>query len=509
MAQQNDISAQWGKLSPQERSAVLSQMTPQEESNLAESLGWNARHDYVSAAPAKWSPAWMKEHAYAWRNWAINQLPQVGGMIGGIIGAGAGAESGPGAVATAMLGAGAGGALGEDARQAINRYLYPNDRPMGPIESAVRMIAQGGLQSANELGGQVPGRIVGHAANAIGSRVLTGDVLERYPVLKKFFALGEPKAKQHLTAAAAQKGTYAASASLKALGNTIGDIESEMSQLPRNEQTVDGFLKAVNSRKDAMNVESGAAMLPIAGEKIVPTGVADEIRNLSARYDRDVPGDKPIIAHIRKAAAEWEHPISYRALDQKRSNLASDLSKFNAQESVARYNARMGDVDLAIDNAIEKGLREAVYPAMDRAAGKPAGYFENLKQRQSSLITLQSILNKRIEWLKGSQAISEAQPLFSGENISIYARPESLPRTYIHGIQRAIAPQREYAEASKHVARAFKPSVSSLPYQLLFSNLIRGAEISKGPKTQKLRKLRDRSRFSHVDVGANGHRIEK
>lgn len=435
----------------------------------------------VRAIP-RWSdPGGVAYHLRDIRNRLINQLPAAGGFAGGLIGAGAGAESGPGAVATAALGAGAGGVLGEDARQVIMEKLYPNAPKMGALEAGARLAGQGALQAGNEVAGQVGGRLAGRVVRPVADRF---PILQRYPILRQLFAVGDktsPNAAQHLTAAAANK--QRSGEALEAIGNTLGDIEQEMQKLPTNERNVDGFLKAVNSRKDTMNAEAGAAMLPIAGKKTVPTGIANNIQNLIRSHMDNTAVGRSQRAYLMKRAAEFNKPWSYRALDELRTDLASQLDKHNSREAVSKYTAEKGDLDLAIDNAILDGLRDTVYPEMDRAAGKPVGYFADLKKRQSSLIRLQKILNQRVKDLKGAQAVSEVTPRLSSENISLSAHAGSLPRAGVYGIKQMLAPKRELKEASKHVAKAF-PTVNSLPYQVLFSAGVRASEV-KGPAPRR------------------------
>lgn len=446
----------------------------------------------VSASPSAFSPAGIKSTLMTARDTVINNLPSIGGFAGGMVGLGAGAETGPGAVATSAAGAAAGGGLGEDAKQSLTEHFHPEDRPMGPLESGLRILAASGEQGLQEVGGQVAGRVAGKIVRPLAEKAGPA-LIAKYPILKDLFAVGEgssPRAAQHLTAAASNKQT--AGVTLQAVGKTLDDLEGEITKLPPKERTVEGFLKSVNSRKDAMNAESGAAMLPIAGKQTVPQGPAQNIQGLIRSYMSNTPAGRAQRQYLMKRAAEFQKPWTYRQLDELRTDLSSSLAKHNAKLPVAKYAAEKGDLDVAIDNAVLDGLRDTVYPEMDRAAGKPAGYFEDLKGRQSSLITLQEVLDKRIRDLKGSQAISEVAPRFGSENVSVYAHPGSMPRAVIHGIRQAVAPTRELEAASKHVAKAF-PAVDSLPYQILFSGETRAANL-KGPKQQELEKTADDAR---------------
>src|SRR6516225_6138019 len=113
----------------------------------------------VGAAPDPWSWAGIKSRAMTLRDQTINQLPTVGGIVGGLVGAGGGIETGPGAVLTGTAGAAAGGGLGEDLRQSLNEYFHPEDRKMTPGEAASNIAGQTAAQGASEFVGRGVGNI--------------------------------------------------------------------------------------------------------------------------------------------------------------------------------------------------------------------------------------------------------------------------------------------------------------------------------------------------------------
>lgn len=460
-------------LSPEKQNKLLAQVKQRRSKSKP-----FAPRDHFSAAPSLFSVPGIKSKLYQARDWAIDQLPAAGGIAGGLIGGAAGLESGPGAIATAGLGAAAGGALGEDARQVINEHLHPDEK-MSALKSGARILGQGALQGANEVTGRIGGRLASKALAPVAESMST-----RYPILAKMLGFGEktsPKAVERLTAAAAtpnQSGQV-----LVDVGNTIGDIEREMRNLPSSERTVAGFQKAVNTRKDAMNLEAGVAMQPIRNVQTIPFGISQNIKDLVRDYMTNTQAGKSERTYLMKRAAEFEKPWTYGQLDQLRTDLASQTAKHASKTSVAKYTAEKGDIDLAIDNAILDGLRDTVYPAMDRASGKPAGYWADLKGRQSSLIRLQEVLDKRLKDLKGQQAISEVSPRFSTENISISMHPGSMPRAGAYGLRNALAPKRVLNEANRQVSKAF-PNVSSLPYDVLFTTSARALEM-KGPAPRR------------------------
>jgi len=507
-----NVADQWRGLSDSDRSEALSRMSDDQKQQLASSLGFqgqSAPTATMSAAPSAFSPAGIKSKIYTARDWVVNNLPQAGGLIGGLIGGTGGVETGPGVIGTAALGAAAGGGLGEDAKQALNQYLHPEDAKMSGVQSGAGMAKAAGSQGLQELGGQVAGRVVGKMANRFGVPLLekaTGtpadQIFQKYPILKSVFGAADeagPKAAQHLTAAATNNPQTAGRA-LQDIGNTMQDLEGQIGALPPEKRTVGGFLDAVNTRKDAMNLESGVALktpvllpgsltpTPLSAVQTVPTGVSDNIRNLIRNYMSQTPQGLADRQYIINQASLYQKPWTYGQLDTLRSDLASQLAKHNAQNPVARYVAKKGDLDLAIDNAVLDGLRDTVYPQMDQAAGKPAGYFADLKGRQSSLIQLQEILDKRLENLQGAQALSEVKPLLGPENVSVSAHVGSLPRLGLYGLRSALSPMHEMDIANQHVAAAF-PSINSMPYRALFSGTIHSANIQAPPKSKNTQQI--------------------
>jgi hypothetical protein len=346
----------------------------------------------------------------------------------------------------------------------------------GAIENPGKPVAavkEGVTQGAYELGGKVLSRVAGKALAPIGERLAPriAPYLAKYPILKGLMGIPEEqvsgKAAQHLTAAAAEKGS--AGQVVEEIGHTIEDIEQELTKIPEKDRTVKGFLNAVNSRKDAMNLEYESALTPIARARVQPVAVAKRVRDLYKPHMAQ-PEYRAEAKAIAAEARKWDRRWTVEQLDSLRTTLNADLNAFKRKDPVARYVAERGNLNLAIDNAILDGLRESVYPELDVIAGKPAGYFEEMKARQSSLIELQKVLDKRIKDLRGSQAVAEATPRWApAKNISIYAHAGDAPRGYIHGIQDIISPPRVETEASKHVTKAFPGAkVNEQPYRVLF-----------------------------------------
>lgn len=389
--------------------------------------------------------------------------PAVGGVVGGLLGSALGPE---GTVAGAVVGsgsAGVGGYLGAKASGS------PNPK------------TEGEKQAGYELGGRAIAPIVARAVTPLAAKVApaVAEYAERYPILKELLPKAgktSDKAVQHLTAAAAEKGS--AADAHEAIGGTIEDIEKTIHANPGTPRTVQGFLDTVNRAKDAMNAESKAAMAPLMEKPVMPTGIADRIRSLITPNMEKTEVGRAEARSILKAAKEFDKPWTYGELDAERMSVRSRLNTLKQMGEVAQYTAKKASRSKAIDDAIERGLRDQIYPTMDQAAGKPEGYFANLKGRQSDLITLQSILDKRVSDLGGKQAVSEVTSPFGSENISLSAHVGSV-RAGAYGLKNVFSPTRELNAAGKHVAKAFPPAkVSSLPYQVLLTNIPRAKAIA-------------------------------
>ena len=393
----------------------------------------------------------------------MKNLPVIGGVVGGAVGS----LGGP---AGAVLGATYGGYVGTGLKRDYEK------QPRSTMEE----VKGGAEQGAYELGGQVGARVLGRLAKP---------VLEKYPQLMKTLGIGNvsPNAVGHLTAAASEKG--GAGPTREAIAATIGDIEGDMEKLPPEQRNVEGFLNAVTAKRAALHDEYENALGPVANQEAGTESIVRQILDLKKSWmdvGKEGAAEKKA---IEDAAVRFRMPRTVGQLDSLRQQLNSDLAGFYAKAPNARYAAENGNVNLAIDAAIARGARDVLYPIADKAAGKPAGYFADVLDREGNLIQLRGILKKRIQDLGGSQAISEVTPAFGAGNISLSAHAGSPLRAGLYGLHNVLTPPRELTAAGKHVAKAFGPQINTLPYGVLFSDAARASHF-KGSNTQQLEKTR-------------------
>jgi hypothetical protein len=118
---------------------------------------------------------------------ALEALPSVGGMVGGLLGGGGGIPSGPGALATAAGGAAIGGAGGESLRQLIRRGIGAS-APATSGEAAKDI----GLAGLVQGGAEATGQVIGKGLQAGGQRLMHS-ALKPNPSMLKEYGTTAPK----------------------------------------------------------------------------------------------------------------------------------------------------------------------------------------------------------------------------------------------------------------------------------------------------------------------------
>jgi hypothetical protein len=247
------------------------------------------------------------------------------------------------------------------------------------------------------------------------------------------------------TASRVNKLAFSAGGEAPEIAATLNDLRSAGGKTP---ETVGDFLQTVKAAKNKMANESGIAMnTPVqtaAGTKrladttIVPTDIANRIMSNIRPDDVMTPAGRTKIAYLQKVAADFQKPWTLEQLDSARVQANQRLNPFYKKGMVDQYSGRGTKFGVPIDEAIVQGVQDNVYPAMDRAAGKPNGYFLNLKQRHGNLISLEDALTDRINDLTNKTAIAQGAPRFGTENVSVFGHPTSPPGFSLHRLQNVV-----------------------------------------------------------------------
>lgn len=331
---------------------------------------------------------------------------------------------------------------GSPATTEIPKFIL--NGPLGPVGGgAVNSFAEdlGGHMNANP----------GHPIKAAMHGDVAGDLLGSVINLLTLKGAAGPSNEARINSLTAAAGAKA-STPIERLAKPLLDTADSAGIKP---QSLGDVRTVVNKFKDNINTEYGNAIGPHANMQMFPEQVSQRIMGLITPDMQYTAEGRAEMNAIKNAALEYEKPWTLGALDSKRSRLAADLASHNSKESVGRYTAERGNINLAVDNATMDALRDTVYPQADALAGKPAGYFEGLKQQQSDAIRLQSILNKRIEDLMGKSRESKGQPPLSRMRPGAAIGEGGVPHGYLSNLPNVIAPRDVLKSADKAAAKGF------------------------------------------------------
>lgn len=297
--------------------------------------------------------------------------------------------------------------------------------------------------------------------------------------------LGLSKAKSQSTDAVANKLKFASNAPVEAIKSTIGDISKAIATTEKPD-SVGGFLDAVKTAKQTLNDEYGNALGPHANDQIMPEEISNRILKLITPNMENTARGRSETAAIKNAAVEYQKPWSLGALDQERMDANSRLHSYEKKGLADQYAASGSQVGTAIDKAIADGVRESVYPMMDRLSGKPAGYFRGLKERVGNLLQIESDTHDQIEKLENLTAKVKGAPPLSRARVRGNVGEGGAPRFWISNALAAVHAPDEMGAANSAVRSAFKKSgsIDPLLYGLPIKALL-GGEVTP-PKKKDL-----------------------
>lgn len=351
------------------------------------------------------------------------------------------------------------------ARQVVNagaNAIQETKQGQSPLNTVPKFLLTGPLAP-------VGGQAVENFAEDVGKKMQPGQIVPRPGAFLQGPAMGDalgtfanlvalgrshPTSEYQLnklTAAAGAKGA-------KAIENTADLLTQTQKDMGKPVTSVQDFKGVVNAAKDKINSEYGNAIGPYANTKPSTLPISQRVLDLITPDMQFTSEGRKEINAIRTAALEYQKPgWTLGALDSKRSRLAADLAAHNEKESVGRYTAERGNTNLAIDNAILDALRDTVYPEADRLAGKPSGYFEDLKSKQSNLMRLEKVLNNRVDDLTGKSREAKGAPLMDKLHGGAYASQGGV-HTYIGGLMNVLRGKDVLKSANEAASSGFKTS---------------------------------------------------
>ena len=484
-----DIAQQWKSFTPERRQALLGKMSPEQKKKLRTTLEGGAT---ASVAPDN-TPGFFKRLAQG------VGLPTSGEELKGMVPSREEIRQGltnpmsPTALPVDILarrylrgvGKEGGEAIRETKEAAQNvsagQPILPN---VGKVAAAGTKFLLSGLLSP--VGGgavQAWGEDI-HSGNVTGAAGDATSVLVNALLLK---GSSKPTAGTR-----ANKIAFAADIPDTAMKDVSAQVKSVLPDLDaaatKPPATVGEMLENVKAAKEQLNSQVGQAMIPIRGKQIVPVDIANAIKSHITPDMAQTAQGRSMANALNKAAVEFQRPWTYEQLHTGRINANARMRAFFKKAGSAQYADMRNDVAQIVDREMARGVQDIVYPEMDRAAGKPQGYFRNLLTRQGTLITLGDALDENAKALATRTAKIKGSPRFSSENVSAYGHPATSPGISVHKLQNIVTRPNPLARASKAIARSSgsfrgSPVSHSMIYTLPVRELLLQQDEQEPPKT--------------------------
>lgn len=323
---------------------------------------------------------------------------------------------------------GPGGRMAQTVAQGMTQPMTPAEKsdmevhPVGQVlNQGAKRILEGPLAP---VGGQAVSNIAEDRGN-LGAQA--GDIVGTLLNLLTLKAAKGPKTEGKLA--------YATGGEARNIMTAVPDLlkEAQASGRPADlNGLIDGTIR---NAKDKLNTEAANTLGPHANQQIMPSKISQRLLALiTPNMDMTQPG-RVLKKQIQSAALEFQKPWSLAQLDQERMDANARLHNFEKKGDVDQYAAKRGNNrNSAIDKAIANGVREEVYPLMDQAAGQPAGYYANLKDRIGALMNLESDAKAHREELRTKALKMEGAPLLERLKLRGMASGEGHPRFYVSNL---------------------------------------------------------------------------
>lgn len=302
----------------------------------------------IPEANAKMMPPQARSRT--WTDTAVESLPTVGGMVGGIAGALSGGipSMGVGAVPAGIAGATVGGGMGEAARQAIQRLR--GQPTAGSVSALAEDVAvQGALQGGAEMVGGAAGRLM----KPVGERLMQSALKPGWAALKK-----RPGGVPPAVTAMLEQGINVTQGGYAKLEKLLESTQDEIKQ-------------AVASIPTELNPFKVTARLgPVAAREaadIAPKAGLEDISRIGQEF----------------LEAHGGTPIS--------PSLAQEM-KIKGYQKIRKSYGQMGSAEVEARKAVLRGLKEDLATEAEKA-GRP---ISALNIKEGGLIEAAEQLGRRV-----------------------------------------------------------------------------------------------------------------
>jgi len=178
---------------------------------------------------------------------------------------------------------------------------------------------------------------------------------------------------------------------------------------------------------DKNTSEFSQALQPVANKKVVPTAIADAIRKKVTPEMMMDPEGRRMAKELRSQAKTYDKPWTLRDLYQRKQRYDAEGTGYFKKSETGKTAVQKTNVDEMVENAVREGVKDLVYPELDKAANKPSGYFRDLQMRQSSLLKIKDAANTTVKELGKKEAMIKGAPLRQkiAQRVSGYVHPMS------------------------------------------------------------------------------------
>jgi hypothetical protein len=230
---------------------------------------------------------------------------------------------------------------------------------------------------------------------------------------------------------------YVTDSTPEAVKKSLPDIEETLKDLKKNPayanvrrgsgelQNLEQFQGAMAQTSTRLNNTFDLDFDPLRGYQRVPTEISDGIYQRITEQHFNTAESREIARELRFRRREFLNAWTYEDLNKERMNAYARLHAYRRmQQEGQRVDSRL-EAQAIADKEILRGAREIVYDTMDRIYGKPAGFYADLKERQSALLAMQDDFAKHLDDItKGTSRIRGA-PLPERMHVNTYAHPPS------------------------------------------------------------------------------------
>lgn len=326
----------------------------------------------------------------------VNDLPVIGGIVGGALGTPADVVAGPmGTVA----GAGIGGYLGTATKNLINNYIDPEQAPKSVAESVAQPVIEGAKQAAYQMGGELAAPYVAKGIGALSK-----------PLSTFFTSLGSKASDAATGATGVQSLKFADDSGKQLLDRGIVKFGYSQEQIAKkaadalktSEEGISESLSALDAKGAGIDKSEIVSNLRARAAKVGKDpsnyGVADGINRLADRIESEAAasaklGESPKVSltDAENTKRGFQNSVNYNssAYDQSLAEHAAEIYRQSVEDAATKIDPALSAKFKTAKS--DYGLLRPITKAAERRAAtnsqSPAGGLLDMSSMAAGLAT--------------------------------------------------------------------------------------------------------------------------